>query len=144
MYERKENIDEENLDWGEHLEKIDHPKTEPETKETKHIIHPATKHNKIIFNNRVNSDRKLNIKKSITNLLAQYTEISLLLSLLILPYIIGFFVVAFILLYGGVPIDLFFSSKEGVFHFELWSIGSYIFITVGVIWLVILLFLQRR
>lgn len=143
MYERKEHIEKENLDWGEHLEKIDNSETDSEIKETKHIIHPATEHNKIIFKKKVKITQ-VNIKREITNLLAQYSEISLLLSLLILPYIIGFFVVAFILLYGGVPIDRFFSLKEGIFHFELWSIGSYIFITVGVIWLVIMLFLQRR
>jgi len=45
---------------------------------------------------------------------------------------------------GGVPIDSFFSLKEQIFHFELWSIGSYIFITVGVIWLVILVLQQKR
>ncbi len=143
MYERKEHIEEENLDWGGDPEKIDNPEIDSETKETKHVIHPATEHNKIIFEKKAKVTQ-LNIKKEITNLLTQYSEISLLLSLLIFPYMIGFFVVAFILLYGGVPIDLFFTSKEGVFHFELWSIGSYIFITVGVIWLVMLLFLQRR
>lgn len=143
MYERKEHVEEENLDWGEDLEKIDNSETDSEKKETKQVIHPATEHNKIIFKKKVKVTQ-VNIKREITNLLVQYSEISLLLSLLILPYIIGFFVVAFILLYGGVPIDLFFGSKEGIFHFELWSIGSYIFITVGVIWLVILLFLQKR
>ena len=140
MYERKEHIEEENLDWGEDLEKIDHSETEPETKETKHVIHPATEHNKIIFKKKA----KVNIKREIINLSAQYSEITLLLSLLIFPYIIGFLVIAFILLSGGVPIDSFFSLKEQIFHFELWSIGSYIFITAGVIWLVITLLLQRR
>ena len=143
MYERKENIDEENLDWGEHLEKIDHPKTEPETKETKQIIHPATKHNKIIFKKKVKISQ-VNIKRQISNLLSEYSEISLLLSMLIIPYMVGFFVISFILLYGGVPIGNFLSLKQGVFHFELWSIGAYIFITVGVVWLVITLFLQKR
>ncbi len=143
MYERKEHVEEENLDWGEDLEKIDNSETDLEKKETKHVIHPATEHNKIIFKKKVKISQ-VNIKREITNLLAQYSEISLLLSLLIFPYIIGFFVIAFILLSGGVPIDSFFSLKEQIFHFELWSIGSYIFITVGVIWLVITLLLQRR
>jgi len=142
MYARIETIEEENLDWKKHLAPHSE-KLEGETQENKHLIHPATEHNKIIFKKKV----KVNyvyIKREITNLLAQYSEISLLLSLLILPYVIGFFVIAFILLTGGVPIDSFFSLKETIFHFELWSIGSYIFVTVGVIWLVILLFQQRR
>ena len=49
MYERKEHIEEENLDWGEDLEKIDNSEIDSETKETKHVIHPAAEHNKIIF-----------------------------------------------------------------------------------------------
>jgi ABC-type uncharacterized transport system fused permease/ATPase subunit len=143
MYARKEHIEEENLNWGEELEKINNAETGSETEETKHIIHPAAEHNKITFKKKVKINQ-INIKREITNLLAQYSEISLLLSLLIFPYIIGFFVIAFILLTGGVPIDSFFSLKEQIFHFELWSIGSYIFITTGVIWLVIMLLLQRR
>ena len=132
MYERKENIEEENLDWGE-----DHGQMDDEIEETRHIIHPDSKANKIIFNNKVNSARKLNIKKSIINFSTEYTEISLLLSLLIVPYMVGFFVVSFILLYGGVPIGNFLSLKEEIFHFELWSIGAYLFITAGVIWAVL-------
>ena len=136
MYERKDHIEDENLDWGEDIEKINNSETDLETKETKHVIHPATEHNKIIFKKKVKVTQ-VNIKREITNLLVQYSEISLLLSLLILPYIIGFFVIAFILLSGGVPIDSFFSLKEQIFHFELWSIGAYIFITAGVIWAVL-------
>jgi len=143
MYERKANIEEENLDWGEGVETLDHPETESETQETKHVIHTATEHNKITFKKQFKFTQA-NVKREITNLLTVYSEISLLLSLLIVPYIVGFFVVAFILIYGGVPIDRFFSAKEGVFHFELWSIGAYIFITVGVIWLVVMLFQNRR
>ena len=58
MYERKEYIEEENLDWEEHIEKMD-----DEIEETKHIIHPDSTENKILFNNRVTIHRKLNIKK---------------------------------------------------------------------------------
>ena len=143
MYTRKEHIEEENLDWGKDLEKIEKPKTEPETKETKNIIHPNTQNNKIVFKKKVKFTRE-NIRRYITNLLAEYPEISFVFSLLIAPYMIGFLIVAFILIYGGVPIDRFFSLKEGIFHFELWSIGSYIFIAGGVVWLVVMLFLHRR
>jgi hypothetical protein len=140
MYERKEHIEEENLDWGEHLEKIDQPEVDTEKKEIKKVIHPSTEDNKFVFQKKV----KLNIKREISDLLAQYPEISLVLSFLTFPYVIGFLVIAFILLYGGVPFDRFFSEKEGIFHFELWSIGSYIFVTTVVIWLVIMLLRQRR
>lgn len=143
MYVRKEVIEEENLDWGERLEKIDHPEAEPEEKETKHIIHPAAEKKKIIFKKPFKITQE-NIKRRISDLLSDYTEISLLLIILAAPYMIGFLIVSFILIYGGVPIHHFFSSKEGVFHFELWSIGSYVFITLGAIWLVVMLFLHRR
>ncbi|MGB5506629.1 MAG: hypothetical protein WBM70_08085 [Sulfurovum sp.] len=143
MYERKENIPEENLDWEKGLNKVDHPETDAEKMENKHVIHPAIEHNNIVFQKKFIWSQA-NIKKTIQNIFDEHGEVSLLFGLLTLPYVIGFIVVAFILLYGGVPIDRFFSLKEGIFHFELWSIGAYIFITVGVIWLVVMLFQQRR
>lgn len=143
MYVRKEVIEEEKLDWGEDLEKIDQPETESEIKETKHIIHPAAEKKKIIFKKPFKITQE-NLKRRISELFAEYSELSLLLILLAAPYMIGFVIVAFILIYGGVPIHQFFSAKEGIFHFELWSIGSYVFITGGVIWLVMMLFLHRR
>lgn len=143
MYERKENIPEENLDWEKGLNKVDHPETDAVKMEAKHVIHPAIEHNKIVFQKKFIWSQA-NIKKTIQNIFDEHGEVSLLFGLLTLPYVIGFIVVAFILLYGGVPIDRFFSLKEGIFHFELWSIGAYIFITVGVIWLVVMLFQQRR
>ena len=143
MYQRKEDLPEENLDWEEGLKKVDHPETDAENMENKHIIHPSIENNKIVFQKKFKWDQA-NIKNTIKNILDEHGEVSLLFGLLTLPYVIGFIVVAFILLYGGVPIDRFFSLKEGIFHFELWSIGAYVFITVGVIWLVIMLFLQRK
>lgn len=133
MYERKENIEEENLDWGEDLEKI-----EDKVIDDRLIIHPDSKEKKIIFINRVNADRKLNIKKSITNLSHEYSEITLVLSILILPYMVGF-VVSYLLfyIYGGMPIGNFLNIEKGNLHFELWSIGAYFFVTVGVIGTVI-------
>ena len=143
MYVRDQPIEEENLDWGEDIEKTDTPEVEAENKETKHIIHPATEHNKIVFQKKFKFTQ-INIKRKIQNVLDEHGEVYLLLGFLTLPYIIGFIVVTFILLYGGVPIDRFFSLKEGIFHFELWSIGAYISITIGVVWLVMMVLLQRR
>ena len=139
MYARVENIEEENLDWEKHPEKNDLPSME----NTKHVIHPASDHNQFIFQKKVKIT-PANIKREILNFLDEYVEVSLLLGSLVVPYMIGFFVVAIILINGGVPFDRFFSEKEGVFHFELWSIGAYFFITAGVIWLVITLLLQKK
>lgn len=142
MYVRKENIPEENLDWDGSHEKVNQPEIESEKKEDKHVIHPAAQ-NKIVLKQKVNFSQ-INIKSIILNFLDEHGALSFMITLLTFPYIIGFIVISFILLYGGVPINRFFSSKEGIFHFELWSVGAYIFITLGVIWLVTLLFSQRR
>lgn len=143
MYTREENIPEENLDWEKSLEKRDNTEVQNKSEESKKIIHPATEENKIVFKKKMTLSQ-LSLQGVVKNLLDEHGEISFLLALLILPYVIGFIVVSFILLYGHVPIDRFFSLKEGIFHFELWSIGAYILITVGVIWLVILLLQYRR
>ena len=143
MYARKENIPEENLDWGESSEDKAHLETEIQSDESKNLIHPATEQNKVVFRKKVKLSQ-VNIKKAILNILDEHGEVSFFLGILTLPYIIGFVIVSFILLRGNVPIDRFFSLKEGVFHFELWSIGAYISITAGVIWLVSMLFSYRR
>jgi len=142
MYVREENIPEENLDWDKTNEREVQDETQVENKDTKHVIHPASK-KKIVLKKNIKFS-EINIKSTIQNFLDEHGELSLLISLLTFPYIIGFIIISFILLSGGVPIDRFFSSKEGVFHFELWSIGAYIFITTGVIWLVMMVISQRR
>ncbi|HEY9129806.1 MAG TPA: hypothetical protein VIN02_08220 [Sulfurovum sp.] len=142
MYVREENIPEENLDWDKTQVREVQEKTQAEDKENKKVIHPAAK-NKIVLKKKIKFS-EINIKSTIQNFLDEHGELSLLISLLTFPYIIGFIIIAFILLYGGVPIDRFFSMKEGIFHFELWSIGAYIFITTGVIWLFMIIVSQRR
>jgi hypothetical protein len=143
MYVRKENIPEENLDWGESFEKNEHSEVETQDNVHKNVIHPSTEKSKIVLQKKIKFSQ-INIKNTILDILDEHGEITFFLGILTLPYIIGFIVVSFILLYGNVPIDRFFSLKEGVFHFELWSIGAYISITVGVIWLVIMLLSHRR
>jgi len=142
MYVREENIPEENLDWsGTHKETVQ-DETQAESKDSKKVIHLAAK-NKIVLKKKIKFS-EINIKSTIQNFLDEHGGLSMLISLLTFPYIIGFIIISFILLSGGVPIDRFFSLKEGIFHFELWSIGAYIFITTGVIWLVMMIISQRR
>lgn len=141
MYVREETIEEENLDWGEHLEKINDA-TDEKIEETIHVIHPDSKKNKIHFHNRIN--RKLNLKQSIMNVADDYSELSLLFSILFVPYLVGF-VVSYLLffIYGGMPIGSFLTIEKGNFHVELWSIGAYFFVTLGVIGTVLLHFKER-
>lgn len=144
MYARKENVPEENLDWNESQKKTDPTEPETKTQETKHVIHPAKKQTRVVLQKKINFS-KLSLKSATQRILDEYGGISLLFGLLIIPYLIGLIIVSFIvILSGNVPINRFFSLKEGIFHFELWSIGSYIAITVGVIWLLVMLIMQRR
>ena len=86
MYTRKENIPEENLDWGKESDKSAKLEVVEEPKESKHVIHPTCKPNKIVLQKKVNFSQ-LGIKKTILNLLDEYGEVSLLLGLLIFPYL---------------------------------------------------------
>ena len=141
MYIREETIEEENLDWGEVLEKIDDVKHE-EIEETIHVMHPDTQNHKITLNNKRN--RKLNIKQSIMSVVDDHSEFSLLFAIFIVPYMVGF-VVSYLLffMYGGMPLGSFLSIDKGNFHFELWSIGAYFFISLGVISTVLMHFNKR-
>lgn len=134
MYVRKQLIEEENLDWGEHLEK-----NQEETQKIRHIIHTNSEKNKIVFNNRVNVVRNFNIKKSITNFLNEYSELTLMASIIILPYIVGFLISYFLFyFYGGMSISSFV-GMQGQLYMGFWSIGAYLFITTGLIWAVLAL-----
>jgi len=92
-----------------------------------------------IFLNELASPRgKFNIKRKAANLLNKNEEFSLSLSILFLPYILGF-IISYMLFYfyGGMPIESFITIEKGNMHFELWSIGAYLLITAGVIWAVL-------
>lgn len=133
MYTRKENIEEENLDWSEH-----HEPKDAEKEVTRHVIHPDSEENKTTFINNVQSNRKLNLKKSIIRFSTEYTGISLILSILFLPYIVGFLISYFLFyFYGGMSIGSFMNI-QGNLYMGFWSIGAYLFITAGVIWAVLL------
>jgi len=141
MYVREETIEEENLDWGEDLEKIDQD-TDKEMVETMHVIHPDEQNHNIHFN--YNRNIKLNIKQSIMSVVDDHSEFSLLFGILFVPYLVGF-VVSYLLffMYGGMPLGSFLSINKGNFHFELWSIGAYCFISLGVIGTVLMHFKER-
>jgi len=132
MYVRKQLIEEENLDWGEHLEK-----NQDETQEIRHNIHSDSEENKIIFNNIVNVVRNFNIKRSIANFLNEYSEFALMASIVIFPYIVGFSISYFLFhFYGGMSISSFV-GMQGQLYMGFWSIGAYLFITAGLIWAVL-------
>jgi len=120
MYARTETIEEENLDWDIHptamLEKMDVK-----------IIETA-------MPSKSKEEKRFKLKK-LTHFLGANPELSLLFSIVSLPYTVGFFISYFLFYYyGGMSIESFLQIEKGSIHIEFWSIGAYIFITVGVIW----------
>ncbi len=132
MYARIENIEEECLDWESRLV----PSFEKMNKEITEVMLPSvSKHRKMFLNEIVSFKGKVNVKRNITNLFDENLELSLLFSIVTLPYIVGFLVSYFLFYYyGGMQIDSFMGMQEGHLYIEAWSIGAYFFITVGVIW----------
>ena len=131
MYVRKENIEEEHLDWS----KYTNPSTDEQDKTIENPAQvPTIKQKKPFLNNRAKMVRKFNIKSKLTDLFNQNAEISLVLSILFLPYIAGFFI-SYLLyfFYGGMSIMNFLSIQETPSTIELWSIGAYLFITVAAV-----------
>jgi hypothetical protein len=131
MYARTEMIEEENLDWDMHpatmLEKMD-------AKITKIAMPSMSKEKKRFFPENIDLKGKFNVKK-LTHFLDTNPELSLLFSMVTFPYIVGFFISYFLFyFYGGMSIESFLNIEKGNIHIEFWSIGAYIFITVGVIW----------
>lgn len=135
MYVRQEHIEEENLDWGE-LAKASVVKQNNALEETKEgdVKSSVSKQKKPFLNNRAKMGRKFNIKNELNDLLKQNAEISLLLGIVLVPYILGFAISYFLFFfYGGVSIVSFLSIPQAPSAIELWSIGAYLFITVGAV-----------
>ena len=128
MYKRVEKIQEENLDW-------DQPK--------KNLIEESSVANeKVIFSPGFQKKRSvwqrifaLDMQKSLMNLFEKNVEVSSFMSILLLPYFVGF-VLAYILFYsyGGMTVIGFLSLEKDHILLQLWSIGAYMFVTLWVMW----------
>lgn len=133
MYVREEHIEEENLDWEEHtrLSIDNHNNVTEETREEA-VEAPVSKQNKPFLNNRANMGRKVSLKRELNDLLKQNAEISLLFGIVLIPYLLGFLISYFLFFfYGGMPISHFLDVQKVPTTIELWSIGAYVFVTVG-------------
>jgi len=128
MYKRVEKIEEENLDW-------DQPKRnlieESSVESEKIIFSPGFKKKRSVWQ-RIYA---LDIQKSLIKLFEKNVEVSSFVSVLIIPYFVGF-VLAYILFYsyGGMAIIGFLSLEKDHILLQLWSIGAYIFVTLWVMW----------
>ncbi len=138
MYIRKETIEEENLDWSELTEvsKNNQDKLIEDTKEEA-AQDPVSKPTKIFLKDHAKIQKigpKFTLKNELSDLLKQNAEISLLFGIVFIPYILGFVISYFLFyFYGGMSINNFLSVQQVPTAIELWSIGAYLFITVGAV-----------
>ncbi len=128
MYKRVEKIQEENLDW-------DQPKKnlieESGVENEKIIFSPGFKKKRSVWQ----SVYELDTQKSLMNIFENNMKISSFMSVLIIPYFVGF-VLAYILFYsyGGMTVIGFLSFEKDHILLQLWSIGAYMFVTLWVMW----------
>ena len=125
MYKRAEQIEEENLNW----------EREP-SQETNLLASEKSTSNpqtslQLALQNRIESiAKKLNFKK-LNDFIDDNTEIALLFTVVVLPFVVGFcFSYALFYLYGGVPMSGFLEMGKNHTVLEMWSIGAYVFITI--------------
>lgn len=137
MYTREEDAEEGCLDRKGHLGSSLETKDDG-AKKKESVISPVLKHKEISSENNTVHSEKIDVKRKVAKLLKKNEEFSLSLGILFLPYTLGF-AISYMLFYfyGGMPIESFITIEKGNMHFELWSIGAYLFITAGVIWAVL-------
>lgn len=135
MYVRKENIEEENLDWEKYTKpSIDKQDKTIEKANEEAVQAPSFQQKKSFLNNRAKMGPKFDIKSKLSDLFRQNTEISLVIGIIFLPYILGFLISYFLFFfYGGMSVISFLSIQQAPSSIELWSIGAYLFITVGAV-----------
>lgn len=139
MYVREETIEEENLDWDAltRVSKDNQEQLIEDTKEETASHDPFSKPKKTFLKNRVKSQKlgpKFTLKNELTDLFKKYAEVSLLLGIVFIPYTLGFVISYFLFyFYGGMSISNFLGVQEVPTTIELWSIGAYLFITVGAV-----------
>ncbi len=138
MYVREETIEEENLDWGELTEASkDNQDRLLEDMKEEDAQDTVPQQKKIFLNKRDNSISmapEVTLKSELSGLFKQNAEIYLLLGIVFVPYILGFAISYFLFyFYGGMSINNFLSVQQVPGIIELWSIGAYLFVTVGTV-----------
>ena len=125
MYSRKENIEEEKIDWESH--------TVPSPVRKKKLI------SKLVSPFKSAEDKAFNYTGGKEkDLLNENLKLVFIFSLLFLPYIVGFIVSYFLFyVYGGMNIIDFIMRQHGSLYFQFWAIGIYLVIVIGIIWTLI-------
>ena len=128
MYKRVEKIEEEILDWDQPKKKLIE---ESSVEDEKVIFSPTFKSEKTVWQ----SITEFDIEKRVTKIFEKNMEVSSFVSILLLPYFLGF-VLTYILFYSysGMTIIGFLSLEKDHILLQLWSIGAYMFVTLWVMW----------
>ena len=139
MYKRKEVTEEEHLDWDS--------KTRDTTQDKMvNISRPAEqKPKQIILNEESNVEENPHIQSSVLTFFDEHEYSVILPMILIVPYLVGL-LFNFILFYtySGITLGKVFSIEKQHNIIELWSIGAYLFITLGTIWILLKMFKEAR
>jgi hypothetical protein len=124
MYSRKENIEVENLDWENHVT----PSPIRKNGLIEKMISPFTSQ----------KTQQLSIIEEKRDVLDEHLSLFFIFTLLVFPYIVGFFFSYFLFyLYGDMNIIDFFMMQQGHLYIESWGIGMYVLVVSGIIWAVL-------
>ena len=132
MYKRKEVVEEEHLEWD---------KKTKETIQEKNVevtLPPKVKHKELLIDEESSFENKSDKQSNVITFFYKYEYLSIGLIILILPYLVGLlfnFVLFYI--YSGITLDKVFNIEKKHNIFELWSIGAYTFVTLGIIWILL-------
>lgn len=135
MYTRIEIMEEERLDWGiipePHLKDMN-------VKITEYEITPMFKRIQMFLDRSFDFVRENSNINKLTHFLDKNLELSLLFSIVSLPYIVGSCISYFLFYYyGGMPIESFIGLNQNHISLEMWSMGAYLFITIWVFWIIL-------
>ncbi|MEA2049031.1 MAG: hypothetical protein U9O64_11380 [Campylobacterota bacterium] len=132
MYKRVEKIEEENLDWGEKNTHL----VENTLGQRENLNVPPLKNKKIKNKKRLfRSISDFEIQKKLSKMFDKNIEFASFIGVLLLPYFVGFSIAyALFYTYADMTIIGFLSLEKDHIIVQLWSVGAYIFVTLGVFW----------
>lgn len=127
MYKRVEKIEEEKLDWREKESTLDEKTFIP----SKNVNITPLKNKKRVLSNF----STLKIQNKMTKMIDTNIELSSFIGVLLLPYFVGFSIAyALFYAYAHMTIVDFLTLEKDDIIIQLWSVGAYVFITLGVFW----------
>jgi len=140
MYKRKEVIEDEHLDWD------DHSKDKVQENNLKVTLPHDAKDKQLLTHKENGFQNKPEIKHKVTTYIDENEPVWLLgLGILIVPYLVGLlFNIVLFYIYSGISLGKVFSIEKEYKVFELWSIGAYTFVTLGIIFILLQMFKEGK